>query len=372
MKEQFIDYFEILQVHFLAETKVIKAAYRKLSMDAHPDSSRDATMMHQLNEAYEVLSNQEKRAVYVKKWAAQFNKHSVLGKEMWSSSMFDFSVQPLRLIINDYMFFLKSGMYAEAYDYISAYNRKRIFKKDFIKWQKLISKVHEIIEFDCTLIGAYEPTLELTPYLLKHKYLVFRVKVMEKNLLLNRVEEDYFSRIIVKEHDEWKLFLPNTNIRKTIKKYEKIVERHKKQKRLQLSNRQSAIHTYQTGLISKSSLLNNCEYEQLRYLRYKNHFSVASIVCQKSVLKDIVDYELYELIQDNVRILDSFCQLRENMILVLYPETDTLGCEKAIEQLMGVLSKAYGSEFIINSKSVSQRFDTVKELLSEVIRYEHI
>lgn len=60
-------YYEVLQVHSDAQPEVIQAAYRALVRKYHPDvnSSPDATRrMQEINEAYEILSNQELRESY--------------------------------------------------------------------------------------------------------------------------------------------------------------------------------------------------------------------------------------------------------------------------------------------------------------------
>ena len=61
------DYYKILQVHFTAEPEVIKAAYSRLSRKYHPDINPDPMAMDrmkELNEAYDILGNQEKRSKY--------------------------------------------------------------------------------------------------------------------------------------------------------------------------------------------------------------------------------------------------------------------------------------------------------------------
>lgn len=66
-KTNWIDYYKILQVHLTAEPEVIKAAYERLARKYHPDvNSSPAALarMKELNEAYEVLGNLEKRRRY--------------------------------------------------------------------------------------------------------------------------------------------------------------------------------------------------------------------------------------------------------------------------------------------------------------------
>lgn len=62
------DYYEILGVDKNADDAVLKKAYRKLAMQYHPDRNPDneeaEKKFKELNEAYEVLSDKEKRNMY--------------------------------------------------------------------------------------------------------------------------------------------------------------------------------------------------------------------------------------------------------------------------------------------------------------------
>ncbi|MDZ7293414.1 molecular chaperone DnaJ [Mycoplasmopsis pulmonis] len=63
------DYYKILGIDKSANEKEIKKAYRKLAMEHHPDrssSKESEAKMREINEAYEVLSNPEKKAIYDK------------------------------------------------------------------------------------------------------------------------------------------------------------------------------------------------------------------------------------------------------------------------------------------------------------------
>ena len=63
-----IDYYELLEISRTADKDTIKKAYRKLALKFHPDrnagNAEAEAKFKLINEAYEVLSDDEKRSVY--------------------------------------------------------------------------------------------------------------------------------------------------------------------------------------------------------------------------------------------------------------------------------------------------------------------
>ncbi|HAA1813965.1 TPA_asm: molecular chaperone DnaJ, partial [Campylobacter jejuni] len=80
-----ISYYEILEITQNADKETIKKAYRKMALKYHPDRNqgdKEAEDKFKLvNEAYEVLSNDEKRAIY-----DRYGKDALKGGGFGSSS----------------------------------------------------------------------------------------------------------------------------------------------------------------------------------------------------------------------------------------------------------------------------------------------
>lgn len=76
------DYYEVLGVSRSASATELKSAYRKLALKWHPDKNKEPdaeTKFKEINEAYEVLSNADKKAKYDQFGHAAFDPSSGFG-----------------------------------------------------------------------------------------------------------------------------------------------------------------------------------------------------------------------------------------------------------------------------------------------------
>src|ERR1044072_5013520 len=69
-----VDYYELLEVARPSPDGELKSAYRKLAMKWHPDrnpgNKECETRFKEINEAYDVLKDEEKRAAWARRGAA--------------------------------------------------------------------------------------------------------------------------------------------------------------------------------------------------------------------------------------------------------------------------------------------------------------
>ena len=85
------DYYKLLKIAHSADLNTIKKAYRQLAMQYHPDKHGDNQSTHfyfqEIQEAYEVLSNPEKRENY----------HYKIGRQSVALFWLVFSKKTIRL-----------------------------------------------------------------------------------------------------------------------------------------------------------------------------------------------------------------------------------------------------------------------------------
>ena len=80
----FVDYYRILGVHRQTEPEVVVAAYRALARHYHPDLNAGDLLaedrLRQINEAYEVLSDFERRRTYNREWDTHTSRRATSSK----------------------------------------------------------------------------------------------------------------------------------------------------------------------------------------------------------------------------------------------------------------------------------------------------
>ena len=80
---KFVDYYKVLQVDRHASDKIIQTIYRALAKQYHPDTNPGDPMlekMQEVNAAYAILGNEDKRREYNKQYDIHYAPPSVQPK----------------------------------------------------------------------------------------------------------------------------------------------------------------------------------------------------------------------------------------------------------------------------------------------------
>ncbi|KAF7276522.1 hypothetical protein GWI33_010163 [Rhynchophorus ferrugineus] len=117
--------YEILGVHRTASSQEIKQAYRQLVKEWHPDKSKSSSAQHrfiEITQAYELLSDPERRALYDTKGITENDYSNIPIKTYFTQNSFDdmfgHSGAHFNFQENDIMFFHKLSVNSKQYDKI--------------------------------------------------------------------------------------------------------------------------------------------------------------------------------------------------------------------------------------------------------------
>lgn len=365
-RETFKDYYRILQVHMMADQDIIRSAFKQLSKKFHPDNGGTKQVFHQIQEAYEVLGDADKRNVYNHQWRQHLLSYHPEIKTFKGSKPYDLTFKPALSCVDEYLFFIRNKEYDSAYDLLSNLNQKTIYKKDFRHWQELIGQVHELMDFDTVVESfGYDDVYE-------SQLVQVRVKIKEVNHLINRLEEDYFIRKVIQEEGDWKILLPKIDLKNIIKKYKKLIGVNKKNRKL-IDQKNKRLHEDFAGKeVSFSVFRNQVEYEYLRFKRYGRYFSILKIQFLVTDISLSLENRILQVLGRETRDLDAYTKYDHSTFLVLLPETgykDSFVVVKKLDKMLRTMGKDQDDYlFHIQNYDLDQAISGAKEFLDEVLK----
>lgn len=369
------DYFRILQVHVMAEPEIIKSAYLRLSKKYHPDANMapDAQeRMQAINRAYKVLSNPAKRKEFLIQWIERYNSQGaqdINDRPIQGNGDFDVASQK---VLTDYLNCIYSGDIHSAYGFLSEADRLMIREKDFIMWQSLVAEVFALIHFECEVEDTYS-NVKIGGAI--HETVVnFLVRVVEKNRLRGKIEEDEFLRSMVYENNEWRVYLGYQDLSPIIQKFDQMAQLTK-QKHLHVANHFSrAAAGPISGLLGRKQFMAFAQREQLRFNRYGNEFSLILLEIRlhgaQNARGDEILNQAGDVIAGSLRQLDLACRWRDRSFLILLPETDVAAANMAIGKIQKNILTVLG-ELDMRYSVLAQTYSTfqkLKETLEEKAR----
>lgn len=373
--KEWIDYYKILQIDPMAEQEIVESAYKKLANKYHPDKSRaqNATeIMTTINMAYDTLKDEFMRSQYDIKWLERQKITDELSYKKLSA-IDEMLIYAANEIIDAYFLALKNRRFNDAYKLISSADKIAISVEDFTRWQRSVSRVYKIIKYETIAEQCLKrKTLHKNSYEFVAAY---KVKILEVNTIMKRNEVDEFTKYVVFEEGNWKIYVGHGSVHELISRYERLSQIGRKRVFFILkSNEYLSLHK---NCLKKNALVNRIDLELERYNRYGNIFSIVVfkviIVSSPGVLLNISHRQksidiLLKDITTSIRKLDSVGFWSEDSIAVLLPESDLKAAMKFKDKILDLVevSKENHHTYKVKSVVIENDYHQIEDLLKAI------
>lgn len=365
------DYYSILQVHYLAEPEVIEGAYKRLAKKYHPDISRNKSSeetMKKINQAYEVLSDPERRKQYDKEQKGKHNRscggdcyqNNTRGKNIKSFAI-------AKAVLDEYFRGIMDNRFDCSYELISETDRKNISRDDFIIWQSTVSKVFHLKGYNLRIYGPGSGKA-IDGHVFSD-IVEFGVDVVEHNTVMDMMEKNSFTKATVLEDGKWFVYLGYKDLLPLIRKFKSLSGLLTAKNLIgELIESHSRIDSL-TGLLNRRGIIERIENEILRYERYGNIFSL--IMCDVCIVKvtnanmkqEALEYAVKftgEILLNSLRRLDAVGRWGEKTFLILLPETGLSLAFKATKKLNIILKQKMLTYYEGRIYGISAKFRTIE------------
>jgi len=357
MTNEWEDYYKTLQVHFMADSEAIRSAYLRLSKKYHPDNNNSPSSqekMKSINKAYEILRKPESRNEYAMKWVDQYSQDKDAFKDQATTRFFNRAIEPVKNVLLMYLSYISKSNYQSAYQLLSKEDQKNISSKQFDRWQTLVAEIFELISYECDFHNMFKEIKVNNCYF--ETCIRMHVKVVEKNHLMGRIEEDSFYKNVVYEGDLWRIYLGHNNLKGIIEKFYVLASLKKKKNK--------SIGSMNTMQRNRNDFFEKAQREQARYNRYGNIFTL--VLCET---KECYIEEVNQVLTQVLRRLDIACRYNKYAYLILLPETNEKSAQRVAKKIEQSLKEKINSNnyLPITFKMIEQQHDNLEDLLNAII-----
>jgi curved DNA-binding protein CbpA len=346
---EFIDYYNILQVHHDAEKNVIDAAYRCLSKMYHPDVNKAppaAERMKEINAAYGVIGDEKARREYHRQWMGRnaWKTLSEWGTTGWrvtenkeAYSAFEMLDAFFRETLNE--------NWEEAYRRLTEADRTNVGFGEFLEWKQAVHSVYRLGNYHISYFRRYDNCRyggNIYPQIFH-----FIVKITELQQITGRITESSSHKYVALDKGFLRVCLGSRDLKPSIEKFTKLggmfVDEDFSSMLIRAANRIDP----GTGVLTRSGLTAEAERELQRSRRYGRSFcmGVISFTPQLSDEGDLHGEDTLEqnmayvsrLITGQIRSTDSLGRCSDLAVGLIFPETKPARGKKAMEKVVALL-----------------------------------
>jgi diguanylate cyclase (GGDEF)-like protein len=343
------DYYKILQVHHLAETEVIECVYKILAKKHHPDTKIEKEcdlMMKQINAAYDILKDKEKRKKYDIEWLKRQNINTNKKPTVGNAEKDAESIVKAKSVLDRYFSCIRNERFENAYRLISNIDKKNISLDDFLKWQRTVFKIFQLQKFESKEREIYK-NFKLNS-LIYDQVIDFVVITTAQNSVMNQSEKDIVNKKVVEEPEGWHVYLGYEGIQSHIVRFEELTGLLAAKS---VINEMLDIYSSTdnlTGFLNKRGFIETVEKEIMRFKRYGNTFSLMLIDIQitdnsaNDIVEELRHYTMEwssEILKNCFRKLDSVGRWGECDFIILMPETNLSASSKTAKKIKKTFGK---------------------------------
>ena len=347
---QFKDYYQILQVHYDASPDVIKAAYKKLCTLYHPDVSRNPNedkRMLDINEAYSILSNPDKRTQYPKKWLDNrtMRSHNVYPATSFNGPLSDMSAKD---VLDKFFHALLTKNWTNAYSCLTLEDQEKFSLDEFSAWKDAVNSCFEMQDYRISFYKNYKKCrLEGTVY---PQVTEFAVTITDTDLQLSQTSQNMSHKYVAYDGNSWKVCLGMHSLKQATLKFKLMAARRQNYDPVLIYNKAVSRNDPLTGLLSEKGFYDEAFKEIERHKRYNNPvtFAVFQIDCEKT------DREIYclcqcaSIIKTESRINDIVARLGNKQIICLFAETNETQATAAVNKFLHAIKLRQSEPFTVN------------------------
>lgn len=351
MPSPFKDYYQILQVHHDASPDVIKAAYRKLCTLYHPDTNSNANevaRMMEINEAYRVLSNSDKRAAYHKLWQEHFTQRS--------QHVFSITHPPEGLqydsaknILDQFFHALYTKNWAAAYSCLTLEDQQRISSSQFSAWREAVSDCFEMQDYRIQKYRSYNRCR--IGEMVYEQVAEYAVMINDMDLQTSQVSQSTTHKYAAFDGTSWKVCLGVKSVKQATLKFKLMAQRRKNYDPIALYESAVSKRDPLTGLLSESGFYDEAIKEVERFKRYHNPLSLIAfqVHCQDNTREIPCLCQCASIIKASSRITDIIARFGNNQIICLLAETTEAQAMLAAQKFVANIRSRQVEPFTLNA-----------------------
>ena len=378
IRHLFKDYYQILQVHYDASPDVIKAAYRKLSTLYHPDTSHNPNedkQMLDINEAYSILSNPEKRTTYHKLWLQNRTDRS---RQVHPASAFNASLSDISAkdVLDRFFHALLTKNWKNAYACLTLEDQEHFTLDEFSAWKDAVNSCFEMQDYRISFYKNYSKCrIEGTVYPFVKE---FAVTITDTDLQLSQTSQNMSHKYVAYDGNSWKVCLGMHSLKQATLKFKLMASRRQNYDPIMIYNNAVSRTDPLTGLLSEKGFYDDSFKEIERHKRYHNpvSFAVFQIDCYRPEREIYCLCQCASILKTECRINDIIGRLGNKQIVCLFAETNEKQAEAAVNKFLKSIKIRQSEPFTVNAgilqyNRIHSLEDTVFTISSNVSKQQN-